>query len=152
VNIYLSSKVVCFLFYFVSFCHAELSWTMAFHATLLVSLESSWWVGVHQLGFRLFGATMWTLLMIEPFYQTKQNRNWKVYWYLGVFLVLSESPWKFIFNRVYFKIFRAKVWKILSFEWILLLEIQTTCKNWVRKEESVEPLMCSYLGHWHRRH
>jgi hypothetical protein len=26
------------------------------------------------------------------------------------------------------------VWKILIFEWILLLEIQTNCKNWVCKE------------------
>ncbi len=38
------------------------------------------------------------------------------------------------FNRVHFRIFRAKVWKILIFEWILLLEIQTNCKNWVCKE------------------
>jgi hypothetical protein len=34
----------------------------------------------------------------------------------------------------FFTIFRAKVWKILIFEWILLLEIQTNCKNWVCKE------------------
>jgi hypothetical protein len=36
--------------------------------------------------------------------------------------------------EVYFTIFRAKVWKILILEWILLLEIQTNCKNWVCKE------------------
>ncbi len=29
------------------------------------------------------------------------------------------------FNRVYVTIFRAKVWKKLLFEWILLLKIQT---------------------------
>ncbi len=102
---------------------------MAFHATLLVSLESSWWVGVHKLGLRLFGATVWTI--IEPLSQWKLNKieNWKVYWNLGVFLVLSESLWDFIFNRVYFTIFRAKVWKIFIFEWILLLKIQTNRKN-----------------------
>ncbi len=43
---------------------------------------------------------------------------------------LKESD----FNGVFFTIFRAKVWKILIFEWILLLEIQTNCKNWVCKE------------------
>jgi hypothetical protein len=31
--------------------------TRVFHAALLVSLESSWWVRVRQLGLRLFGAT-----------------------------------------------------------------------------------------------
>jgi hypothetical protein len=33
----------------------------------------------------------------------------------------------------------------LVFEWILLLEIQTNCKNWVWKEKSVEPSMCPQL-------
>jgi hypothetical protein len=33
------------------------------------------------------------------------------------------------------------VWKRLILEWILLLEIQTNCKNWVWKEKSVEPSM-----------
>jgi hypothetical protein len=36
--------------------------------------------------------------------------------------------------------------KILIFEWILLLEIQTNCKNWVSKEKSVELSMCLHLG------
>jgi hypothetical protein len=47
--------------------------------------------------------------------------------------VLSESPGRVRFNRVYFSIFRAKVWKILIFEWNSLLEIQKHCKNWVWK-------------------
>jgi hypothetical protein len=47
-----------------------------------------------------------------------------MHWNLGAFLVLLESPWWVKFNRVYFTIFRAKVWKILIFEWILLLKIQ----------------------------
>jgi hypothetical protein len=50
---------------------------------------------------------------------------------LGVLLVLLESPQQVRFNRVYFTIFRAKVWKRLIFEWILLVEIQKNCKNWV---------------------
>jgi hypothetical protein len=48
--------------------------------------------------------------------------------------VLLESPQQVRLNRAYFTIFRAKVWKILIFEWILFLEIQ---KNWVSKEKSV---------------
>jgi hypothetical protein len=38
------------------------------------------------------------------------------------------------------------MWKILILEWILLLQIQTICKNRVWKEKSVEPSMCSHLG------
>jgi hypothetical protein len=38
--------------------------------------------------------------------------------------VLLESPQQVRFNRVYFIIFRAKMWKIFICEWILLLEIQ----------------------------
>ncbi len=31
------------------------------------------------------------------------------------FLVLLESPWRVRFNRIYFIIFRVKVWRILIF-------------------------------------
>ncbi len=49
--------------------------------------------------------------------------------------------WKTLvkFSKVNFTIFRTKVWKILLFEWILLLKIQTNCKNWVWKEKSLSP-------------
>jgi hypothetical protein len=40
-----------------------------------------------------------------------------------------------------FTIFKANVWKILIFECILLLKIQ---KNWVWKENLVEPSTCSH--------
>jgi hypothetical protein len=50
--------------------------------------------------------------------------------------VFLESPWQVRFNRVYFTILRAKVWKILIF-WI---------EKWVLKEKSDEPSMCSHLG------
>jgi hypothetical protein len=42
----------------------------------------------------------------------------------GTLGVVGKLETKLRFNRVYFTIFRAKVWKILIFEWILLLEIQ----------------------------
>jgi len=51
------------------------------------------------------------------------------------------------FKKKYFTIFWAKLWKILNFEWILFLEIQTNYqKNWVWKEKSIEPSMCSHLA------
>jgi hypothetical protein len=56
------------------FCHAKISRAMALHVMLLVSLENSWWIGVCQLGLRLFGATMWKLLIIEWFFQRKLNK------------------------------------------------------------------------------
>jgi hypothetical protein len=34
---------------------------------LLASLENSQGIGVHQLGLKLFGATMWKLLIINHF-------------------------------------------------------------------------------------
>ncbi len=52
---------------------------------------------------------------------------------LGAFFVVGR-PQQVRFNKVYFIIFRIKVLKILIFEWILLLEIQTNCKNGVWKE------------------
>jgi hypothetical protein len=71
-NVYLwskcESKVICFV------CHAEIFQIMALHVVLLVSSESSGWVGVHQLGLRLFGAMGWKLLIIEPFSQWKLNK------------------------------------------------------------------------------
>ncbi len=85
------------------------------HVVFLISSESSWWVPLHRLGLRLFGATMWKLLIIEPFFQWEQNKieteNFIRIW--GTFFVLLESPQRVRFNKVYFTIFRAKVWKIL---------------------------------------
>jgi hypothetical protein len=78
----------------------------------------------------LFVAIVWKLLIIEPFLNENQINC----------LVLLESLQGVRFNKFYFRIFRAKVWKILIFEWILLLEIQTNCKNWVSKENSVGAL------------
>jgi hypothetical protein len=57
-----------------------------FHATLLVSLESSWWVRVHQLGLRLFGVIgveaidYWTISSMKI---KKNKKKWKLYWILG---------------------------------------------------------------------
>ncbi len=66
-TIYLWSKVVCF----VRFVRLRSSKPRLLHAALLVSLESSWWVGgVHRLywvGWKIL------LLIIEPFFHWKLN-------------------------------------------------------------------------------
>jgi hypothetical protein len=49
------------------FCYAEISQIMILHATCLVFLESSQWVGVDQIGFRLFGALVWKLWLLNHF-------------------------------------------------------------------------------------
>jgi len=109
----------------------------------LIFLESSQWVGVYQLDFKLFGTMVWKLLIIETFFQEKLNKikTEKIYWNLTMFLVSLKIPWWVKFNRFYFTIFIVEEWKIVNFEWILLLEIQTNCKNWVWKENFVEPSM-----------
>jgi hypothetical protein len=45
------------------------------------------------------------------------------------FFGVVEKPQWVGFNGVYFTIFKANVWKILIFEWILLLKIQTNCNK-----------------------
>jgi hypothetical protein len=57
--------VFCFVF------HTKISQITTLHVVFLISLESSWWMRVHWLCLRLFGATMWKLLIIEPFFQSK---------------------------------------------------------------------------------
>jgi len=124
----------------------EISQTMELHAMLLVSLQSSQWVRVHQLGLRLFVAVVWKLLIIESFSQCELN-FWKLKTILefGVLLVLLESPRQVRFNRVYFIIFRTMVWKIMIFEWVLLVENSNKLqKIGFGMKKSVEPSMCSH--------
>jgi hypothetical protein len=120
---------------FVLFCFV--SWDLPNHPASCRALGIYRKLLMSTGASRLFGATVWKLLIIEPFSQWKlnKNQNWKQHWNLGAFLDLHQ---RVRFNRVYFRIFRAKVWKLLTFEWILSLEIQTNCNKWVWKEKSVE--------------
>jgi hypothetical protein len=60
---------------------------------------------------------MWKLFIIQSFSEWKlnKNQNWKLHWNLGAFRGVVESPQWVKFNRVYFTIFRAKLWKIWVF-------------------------------------
>jgi hypothetical protein len=63
------------LFCFVLLCWDEILPNHGASCCALVSSKSFWWVGVHWLGLRLFGATVWRkLLIIESFSQWKMNK------------------------------------------------------------------------------
>jgi len=132
-------SLLCFV------CHTEISQTTMFHDMLLVSLESSLMSWVHQLGLRLFGATVWKHLIIKKLFQWKLNKIkiekcikiWGCSW--CYWKALNNSD----FNIVYFTIFIAKVWKIFIFEWILFWKLKIF-KNGVWKEKWVQPSMCSH--------
>jgi hypothetical protein len=144
-QIHLWNMVVWFvLFYFLS--HAKISQTTMLHVTLLVSLESSQWIGLHWLGLRLFGTTVWKLLTIELFFQWKLNkietknciRIWKHSW------CSSFSKLDLIdFISQFSKLRCGRYWFFSGF---------CCYKNWLCKEKSVEPLMCSHVGQWHMLH
>ncbi len=126
-KIYLWRKVVCFvLFCFVLLCHAEISQTtgilcQAFGIFQMLSRIMSRGA-LTWFGLRLFGATMWNLLIIESFSQSKTKQNLKMKKCIGIWeqscscCCCWKSPWwdsdLIEFN---FIIFRAKVWKILNF-------------------------------------
>jgi hypothetical protein len=67
----------------IPFCHTKTFQTTMLHATLLVASKSCQWVGVPQLGLKLFGATVWKLLIIESFSQWKLNKI-KIENYIGI--------------------------------------------------------------------
>ncbi len=100
--IYVWSKVVCFV------CHTKSPKSQRFmpHSCYLNEQGCTTWLKT----------MVWKPLIIEAFFQGKLNKTeTELYWNLGAFLVLLESPQQVRFNRVYFTIFRAKVWKILIF-------------------------------------
>jgi hypothetical protein len=110
-------------------------------------------VGFHQLDLRLFGTTVWKLLIIESFSQWKLNKiKTKNCIEIWVFLVLLESFWwvkfRVRFNRVYLRIFRTKCgryWFLSGFCCWKFIQIVK-----IGKEESVELSMCSHLSQWHK--
>ncbi len=96
---------------------------------ILGSSESSGGLGVHPLSLELQCGSYWLLNQSSTKLKVKTLLEFG-----GAFLVLLESPWWVRFSGVYFTIFRAKVWKILIFEWILFLNYYFfKCEIWVWK-------------------
>jgi hypothetical protein len=91
---------------------------------------------------------MWKLLIIELFCRWKLNKIeteiYIVIWgwvFLCCWKVFGESDLVEFTSQ--FSELRCE--KHLSFEWILLLEIQNNCQNWVwNSKKSVEPTMCPH--------
>jgi hypothetical protein len=69
----------------------------------LIPLESSQWVRVHWLGLGLFGAMVWKLLIIEPFFQWKLNEiktennigTWECSWCRRVLIGSAQCSKKY---------------------------------------------------------
>ncbi len=99
------------------------------NAVLLVSSKSSRHVSRGALTWffveTLWRLTMWKLLIYWTIFSIKKlNKIENEKKCIGIWehsfmllLLLLESPWWVRFNRVYFIIFKAKVWKILNF-WV----------------------------------
>jgi len=108
--------------------------TTMFHGTLLLSLESFQWVGVHQTWFE----TIWSASVEAIDYWTNFSMKVKLkklYWNLGTFFAFWESSWWARYNRIYFTIFKDMVWKLLIiepfFQWKLnKIETENYIKVW----------------------
>ncbi len=97
----------------------------------LVSLESSWWGGVHGLGSMMFGLVVQKVLeywMISSL-KIKLNHSWKFQRNWNVPLVLLEGSWWAGFNGKYLVRFGFRMWEILILKWFLLLKIQINSKK-----------------------
>jgi hypothetical protein len=144
VEIYLRRKVVCFVLFCLS--HWDLP-TRVFHVALLVPSGSSRWVGMHWLGLRLFGATVWKLLIIEPFSQWKLNKIKTENTVLEFWGGCSWCYWKalgesdFIEFISHFSELRCE--RYWFFSEFYCWKFKQIAKIWVWKEKAVEPLMCS---------
>ncbi len=75
-HIYLWRKVVCF----VLFCSYEIHWTRMLQIMFLVSLESSWWGGLHGLHSIMFGLAVQNVLE---------------YWMISSLKIILNHSWKF---------------------------------------------------------
>jgi hypothetical protein len=128
-HIYLWNKVVCFVLFCLS--HKDLLKRCASFHTLGTFRKLSM-----SKGAPTWFETVWSYNVQAIDHGTifsvktkKKIWSWKLYWNLRAFLALLESPQQVRFNKIYFTIFRAKVWKILIFECILLPEFQINYKK-----------------------
>jgi len=97
----------------------------------LVSLESSWWGGVHGLGSMTFwtcGTKVLEYWMISSL-KIKLNHSWKFQRNWNVPLVLLERSWWAGFYGIYLVRFGFRMWEILIFKWFLPLNIQINSKK-----------------------
>jgi hypothetical protein len=89
--------------------------------------------------------TIFSLIFLE-------NQDWKLYWNLGVLLVLLESLHQVWFNKVDFVILRPKMWTILLNFWWVRIVVGNSNKLQKKGLEGKFNWMHSNLGQWHRVH
>jgi len=97
----------------------------------LVSLESTWWGGVHVLGSMTFGLAVQKLFeywMISSL-KIKLNCSWKFQGNWNVPLMLLERTWWAGFNGICFVRFVFRMGEILIFKWFLPLKIQINSRK-----------------------
>jgi len=128
------------------FCFVLSHWDVPHHSASRWALGIfSWWVWVHWLGLRLFGVTMWKLLIIELFSEWNLNK------------IQTEN---------YIRIWECstRCWK--AFDESDLIEFisqfsEVRCERYIdfwvgfcfqQLQKLVEPSMCSHLGQQHRLH
>jgi len=87
---YLSMKEGCPFVLFIY--HVRISQTTMYFATLLISLENLQWIGVQQLGFKIFWPMVEELLNIEHFF-TKNSFKSKLKYiveFVGIFDIFGR--------------------------------------------------------------
>jgi hypothetical protein len=136
------------------FCFVLSHWDLPNHSVSCWALGIfSCWVWVHWLGLRLFGAKMWKLLIIEPSSQWNLKIKPKLKTVLK-FGSVSWCCWKAFDESDLIEFIsqfsKVKCGRYIDF-WVGFCFKQIV-KNWVWKEKSVEPSMCSHLGQQHRLH
>ncbi len=82
----------------------------------------------------------------SPQVKTKTVKSHSFHSHLNVWMEIKVLlPLWVGFNRVYFTIFRAKVWKIVIFEWICCWKFKKIAKFGFGRKKSVEPSILATL-------
>jgi hypothetical protein len=106
------------------FCCYQIHWIGMLQIVFLVSLESSWWEGVHGLVPRCLDLQCNFFWNIEwVLHSWISRRNWDVP------LVLLRRFWWAGFNGIYLVRFGFRMCEILILKWFLLLKIQINSKK-----------------------
>ncbi len=126
----LSMKKGCLFVSFLFFWSYEIHQTGMLQIMFLVSLESSTtkgaWAWFHDVW--TCGAKVLEYWMISSL-KIKSNRSWNFQRNSNVPLVLLERFWWAGFSEIHLVGFGFKMWKILIFQWFMLLKIHISSKK-----------------------
>ncbi len=113
-------------------------WRFMLHSRYIVGKLSMMSRGALTWFETVWSYSVEAIVIIEPFFSMKTINRIVTENCIGIWgrswCFLERPLWLWVrFNKIEFTftIFRAKVWKTLILEWILLVEIQTIWKIWV---------------------